>query len=1357
MCLIFTILFANSVTAQVIPDNLNQWKDWVKYEQEFYDCPYFYNKNSQSKSAHVCAWPSTLTLKIQNNSADFTINWEIIQDSWINLPGDTKSWPQEVKVNQKTQAVQRHKNQPRVYLKKGSYTITGRFLWEERPENLTVPANIADITLTIDDKSINFPQRKSQSLWLGENNETSKIESNKLEFDVNRLIIDGHPMNMYVVLDLYVSGSARNEKLGKIGNQQLQVTDLSGNVSAYIDSDGYLWAQLRPGDWQIKISFNILNWPEKIAFNANGKYWPKQEIWAYQDNKNIRITQIKGGQPINPDQTNSQWDEVPNFLLNSGDVFEIIQQKRGTLNQTAQLNLYRTIWLAFNGDSFRSQDEIKGEKLGNWRLNARQGYQLLNAKSHNENMLITQSVEGNQGLELRTPAIDLIVNTEFPPITLEHISPWKASFDYIKTDMYLPYGYMAFAVNNVDVTAGIWIEKWKLWDIFIVMLMTVFCYKVINFRTAIVAFFTLILGYHESAMPLIAWANIVIIVAMLAAKPTGKILTLIRSYALVSIIGLLMILVPFIINQVRLTIHPQLETNISYAHSGGSVSNFSNKRAPLKELNKSFSQTYNNMNAIVSTDSSEESFEELDRITVTGSMIKQSDLINRYQTGAVLQAGKGLPQWHSNHISLQWDGPINNNQKFKLYLIPPALRIIWRLLLVITSIFWLMFLLKKLREGIKTKQIHKVSSATIFLLLCNFPNILFAQNYPQADLLDKLHDRLYQQSPCLSNCASLDSSKVIVNGIKLQMELEYHAFDDVAIAIPHSKDWHIENVFINNKLQNNRISYKNTPWIQVNKGINHIKLTGILAKRNNISLIFPITPGSITTQSKGWQIAGIDGNTLSNNTLQLISTVQDAQTTEQSQSTDIKPFVNVIRSITFDDSWYVTTTVQRIAPKHGAINITIPLINNEHPTDKMQVDNDGNIIVSLSPIQIDYSWSSRLDRTQVINLTAADDSQYLETWNLLASPQWNIDISGIAIISPANFDIYMDDYFTHTYKPRPGEALEVKINRPDAIMGEIVSIESISNLFSVGKRTTKSLTTIHYRATQGGDFQINIDKMANINNVAYDGVDSNLTNEDGVISVSFLPGKHKVVIDWQVNKSLNIINKTPFISLNNNYTNIDQKINIPRSRWVLYGNSKGIGPAFLYWGEFLFFTILAFFLARLPYSMLKFWQWLVLGYAFGTVSWFAFGFIAMWLFYIGWKKQQPMDNKSFKNISLQWFTLFFSITAIMVFIGSVAFGLFSYPQMGIAGMRSSASNLNWFIDSYQNSIPNITIISVPIWWYKALMLIWSIWVSFSLLNWLNQVIKGFDKNLWWKKKKKAVTPTIKKKDESIKTKNKTET
>jgi len=223
------------------------------------------------------------------------------------------------------------------------------------------------------------------------------------------------------------------------------------------------------------------------------------------------------------------------------------------------------------------------------------------------------------------------------------------------------------------------------------------------------------------------------------------------------------------------------------------------------------------------------------------------------------------------------------------------------------------------------------------------------------------------------------------------------------------------------------------------------------------------------------------------------------------------------------------------------------------------------------------------------------------------------------------------------------------------------------------------------------------------------------------------------------------MHRTPIISVEKDYTNLTQTIRVPRNRWLLWVSSEGVGPAFLYWGELVIFIVIAFFLARLPHSPLKFWQWLVLGFAFGTFSWLALTVITIWLFYLSWKKQFKGFESHNKNVLLHWFTVFASGISVIVLISAVAFGLLSYPDMGISGQNAYGSQLQWFLDSGQGDTPAIQVMSLPLWVYKGLILIWATWISFALISWLKLLIAGLDKDHWWfrfkKRSKKKTEPS----------------
>ena len=63
-------------------------------------------------------------------------------------------------------------------------------------------------------------------------------------------------------------------------------------------------------------------------------------------------------------------------------------------------------------------------------------------------------------------------------------------------------------------------------------------------------------------------------------------------------------------------------------------------------------------------------------------------------------------------------------------------------------------------------------------------------------------------------------------------------------------------------------------------------------------------------------------------------------------------------------------------------------------------------------------------------------------------------------------------------------------------------------------------------------------------------------------------------------------------------------------------------------------------------------------------------------------------------------------------------GLLGSPDMHITGNNSYWTTLNWFADRSDSQLPVASVLSVPMWCYKVLILAWALWFSFALLKWL---------------------------------------
>jgi len=147
--------------------------------------------------------------------------------------------------------------------------------------------------------------------------------------------------------------------------------------------------------------------------------------------------------------------------------------------------------------------------------------------------------------------------------------------------------------------------------------------------------------------------------------------------------------------------------------------------------------------------------------------------------------------------------------------------------------------------------------------------------------------------------------------------------------------------------------------------------------------------------------------------------------------------------------------------------------------------------------------------------------------------------------------------------------------------------------------------------------------------------------------------------------------------------------------------------------------LLAWILSRLPHSPLKTTEWLLLAIGLTQIHMVGALFIAGWFFLIAWRGrngQLPWPAYGFNGLQIG----LVACTVIMVslFIGVISKGLLGDPDMFIRGNGSYLHVLKWYQPSTEGSLPPILCVTVSIWVYRFLMLLWALWLAFSLIRWM---------------------------------------
>src|SRR6185295_6350075 len=201
----------------------------------------------------ACLWPSRLELALDDHGGRFAQDWQVFRDAWVGLPGDARSWPQDVRIDGRAGPVTTRAGKPSVRLTHGRHQVEGRFTWPSLPSILPVPGDAALLALSVRGRAVAFPVRDGEGrIWL-EKRAGAEEEESRLDIAVHRLLDDDVPPLLVTRVELRVSGRSREADLGSPLPPGFTAMSIRGALPARLGAGGRLRAQVRPGSWTIEI------------------------------------------------------------------------------------------------------------------------------------------------------------------------------------------------------------------------------------------------------------------------------------------------------------------------------------------------------------------------------------------------------------------------------------------------------------------------------------------------------------------------------------------------------------------------------------------------------------------------------------------------------------------------------------------------------------------------------------------------------------------------------------------------------------------------------------------------------------------------------------------------------------------------------------------------------------------------------------------------------------------------------------------------------------------------------------------------------------------------------------------------
>ena len=1334
--LFISLFFTSSLFAiksSELPSALKEWEAWVLDDAKEHNCPVNFQNNTP-----ICTYPTRIDVTMHESYLTFKMKVTLFKNhEKIILPKLYQNWISTLTVDGERKALLGER-EAMVFLDEGEHTIEGTIEWREEPKYLQLPNNIALVTLTVNNHKITTPKVDKESrLWLMQKEKSGQTKGT-LSVSIYRKLMDGHPMKMKSILNFRVSGKMRSVTLDGIVLDGFYPSALQGDLDAKITKDKKLKVEVKAGEWQLTVDSFSPNNIKTLPLPTHSFNYANQETLSLQHNADYRTIEIENAVAIDPTQSNipSQWRSLPLYLLERDKPITIKElYKSAKQEQLKHFALQREVWLDFNGKGYSLKDTIHANISKVQRLESGDNLILGSVTINGKPMLInTLQATPNKGVELREKELTIEASSRYEgAISKLPANGWREELDTVTTTLHLPAGWRLFASFGSDSQESkAWIEKWNLMDIFLLLLLTISIYQIFGLKWALPATLVFILIWHEYHAPTYSWLLILALVALIRLLGEGKLKKILQVIFALSILFVTFNVLQFSVSKFRTTLYPQLEKRYYSPTSSHPRYDYSNDTIEhYEEAVVASSNPYSMSKRIPREIKSYKKDKNM-------QIMKQEQILlqNKIDPNAIVQTGEGTPIWRWSSHTFHWQSTVGSNEILELWFITPTMSKIINIL----SIFGMLFLLYMFLKDFINLQLQSVKEklfkretlqALLFVILfIGATPSLNASEIPSAELLTQLKEKLLKKPNCLPHCASIESVTILVKEHRLQIAMNISTGRTVAVPIVGNRNiWLPETVIVDDSNSSHlQLDGQGNLWVMLERGVHQLLLEGSIKGVNKLMLSPQLALHNVQIEeSQGWRI-----NSDHKSYIEIVNLDKKVELGLAKIQSAIEPMVEIRRTFYFGLRWYVETSVKLLNKIDKPYTLTYALLPNESILNKGIEVKDAKAILHLRNSHASYAWRSSLPITSTLALHASAKEQVTEIWKMDIASIWNMRHTGVESEKQfANNNLLMP-----TFRPWRDEQLTLTLEKTKAVQGESLTIKS-SQLEVVQSQRFRNLTlTMTLQSSRAEQYVVELENLKELSSVTVDGVQYYLKINNNRLSIPLKAKSQQVILKWKEERGTATLYAFSNINLHKHSVNSTINLKLPHDRWILWTKGPLLGPAVLLWGVLLSILLFALILGRVKGSPLKVRDWLLLGLGVSTSSIMIMIPIVLWIFLLRYKEQQGELLQGRVRNLVQVLIVLLTLVALFTIIGAVSMGLLGNPDMMIQGNNSYNFNLNWYSDRIGESLPQPVVVSVSIWYYRALMLLWSIWISFSLISWLKWAWSLFSMGDMWVKRPK---------------------
>ena len=1310
-----------------IPEVLQPWENWVLWKDKDAAAPRLFNNAGE----RISLWPSRLHITAAPKSAQFEVAVRVFAPAWLALPGNADFWPAEVRANGEPAVVVERDARPAIRLLPGVYQVTGQIPWSSTPQRLAIPPQFGLLALTMNGAEVKAPNWDGQGfLWLKRTRASEEEQREFLGSKIYRVLEDGIPMWLRTEIEISVAGKSREEDLGQALPDGWTIASVESKLPCAVEDSGRVRVQARAGKWTIRIDSFRPAPLETVSFSEN-QPMAQTEVLGFRARPDFRIVELRDIQAVDVSQTTfpEKWRKLPVYRWNTSEPFRIEEKMRGMgYQKPAGLHVTREFWLDDDGDLLTFRDAIAGEAQQEWRLDVSPGQSLGAARMEGEGQLITKNpIDGASGIEVRQRRIELEAVGRIEGAHSFPASGWQADVEKCEATLHLPPGWRLLALFGAEWVRGDWLTNWTLLDLFLLLVFAIAVGKLWGWIPALVALIGFGLTFHEPGAPKWVWFFLLAPLAVLRMKLTGtpRILAEVGKY--LAIAALFVVLVPFMGRQIQGVLYPQLEP-------GGLAQR---------------SQAYPDVG--LWSISSGSGIKKMQKRSKTANL--------KQDVEARIQTGPAVPSWQWRDIRFGWRGPVTPSETVKLVLIPPGLQRIITVVRVIMLILLVAVLLGSNRllprflrrngSGLASSASSKKAAAVLVGIL-TMPTLFCGEataqtsEIPGPEMLKELRDRLLETPDAFPRAAEIADAKLTVSSNRtLKLEAEIHAAARCAAPLPGKlPTWSPLSAIVNGAPATALLRHRDYLWVVLEPGIHQVEVEGLLPGVTEWSWTFLLQPRRVRIEAPEWTVSGIKANGVPEKEI-FFSLKSPASSAEAAYDRkDFSPALSVERDFELGLLWQVRTTLKRLSSRGKAIALEIPLLPGERILSSNVTAENNQAEVRLGANVDELSWESELPQSESIELLAPEEKPWVERWKLDASPVWNVAFEGLSPVYESNAES-----LSPVWRPWPGESAKLLLSKPEAIPGATMTVRAVDHQTRIGTRQRVSQLRLNLQASLAQDFVLDLDPAADVTSLKIGdarntkGVSQPVRRDESRVIIPVRPGEQIIDLEWRIHRPIARKETADRLAFPVESSNISSSISLPADRWVLWTSGPLLGPAVRLWSIVLLALVVAFVLGRLRSSPLRGGEWGLLVLGLTQVHPVAALFVICWFFLVAWRGSDTgtgLNPNSFNLLQLA--IVFAALPVIVTILFAVHRGLLGVPEMMVEGNQSSYRNLQWFAQRTESVLPEASVVSVSIWYYRFLMLAWALWLAISAIRWVRWAWEQFTRQTIWKSSPPRIAP-----------------